>query len=80
MSKSLPILISVLLCFCSMSESCKHNGVVKRETVKDVVIETTSEKFVPCYICRNRTVYDAIKFHRFEDHYEGKQQIIFRMK
>ena len=64
------------MCFCSLTTSCKRNGVGKRTMTKDIIIETKSEKFVPCYICKNRTVYDAIKFHRFEDHYEGKQQII----
>jgi len=25
-----------------------------------------------CHVCKNRTVEEAIKFHKFEDHYEGK--------
>ena len=37
----------------------------------DVVKVGGNAEIRPCYVCKNRTVEDAIKFHKFEDHYEG---------
>ena len=39
---------------------------------RDVMKVSVNEQKHPCYVCKNRTVEEAIKFHKFEDHYEGK--------
>ena len=38
----------------------------------NVVKVSRNAEALPCYVCKNRTVEEAIKFHKFEDHYDGK--------
>ena len=62
----------IILIYWIISCECPRTVYVAEALNNDAVKVGGNEQKQLCHVCKNRTVEEAIKFHKFEDHYEGK--------
>ena len=63
---------SIILTCCIISFESPRIVYVVEASNNDVVKVSGSEQKQLCHVCKNRTVEEAIKFHKIEEYYEGK--------
>lgn len=66
------VIYDIILTFWVITCMSPRTVCVVKASNNDVVKVSGNERKQPCYVCKNRTVEEAIRFHKFEDHYQGK--------